>query len=139
MTLARVVRGAPRNIGGATPVLRDGRWITDTRAEVGDVYVLVDPTDLVRWGAKLEEVDPKTVPALPQERSEAKVGAESEEAEGALGGTATNEADDPGSVPASVVDVELYRIGDSTLYELPSGEVVDGADAARRALGLEEA
>lgn len=134
--LARVVRGAPRNIGAEVPVFRDGGWVRDSRAAVGDVYVATE-VDFLRWPSKLEEVDPKELPPLP-----GKGGAENggpEEAAGRAGATATIEADDPGSADsaAGVVDVELYRIGESEVFELPSGNQVVGVQAAIDALELE--
>lgn len=139
MTLfARVVRGAARNIGREVPILRDGRWTTGDRAVVGEVYVATE-RDLAMWGSKLERVDPRELPPLPGEGAVAESEAESEEAQGRAGATATREAVDPGSVAsADVVDIELYRIGDSEVFELPNGAKVVGAEAARAALGLEE-
>lgn len=127
--------GAPRNLGREDWVFRDFRWVRDTVARNGDVYPAT-PDEAVRFAHKLHLVESAAYPAVPGAGEDA---GEVEDA-GPSGGNATAVSDDAEPAPSpDVVNIDLYRIGDenSSWYELPNGDKVQGRNAALRALGVE--
>lgn len=128
--------GAPRRFGGTRPVYRAGEWTEDVEARRGDVYPAT-PIEVLRFAHKLEPVEAKAYPAVPGESGPGEV-----EAADPSGG-ATTAADDaePGTSPdlPDEIDIELYRHGDTSYYDLPNGDRVNGRDNALRALGLDPA
>ena len=126
--------GAPRRLGREDWVFRGTGWVRDSQAFQGDVYPAT-PDEAERFRHKLSRVEDRAYPPIPGS-SEGLAG-EVEDADPS-GGHATAVSDDaePASSP-DVIDVELYRIGEGTWYELPSGEKVNGRDNALRALGVE--
>lgn len=119
--------GADHPTRVSKPVFRAGAWTYDTTALKGDVFP-AHPEEVIRFAHKLVPVDAAAYPPVPG-------GAED-------GGGGTASAAPPETVPpgpvADTVDIELYRVGDSHWYELPSGERVNGRAAALEALGVED-
>lgn len=140
--------GAPRNLGREDWVFRDFRWIRDTQALQGDVYPAT-PDEARRFRHKLHAVEEMAYPSIPgtgkgtRAAGTAGTAGEVEDADPS-GGQSTAVSDDAEPAPspdvaADVVDIELYRVGESNWYELPNGDKVQGRDNALRALGVEVA
>lgn len=125
--------GAPRPLGGARPVHRAGAWTEDTVALTGDVYPAT-PLEAMRFAHKLERVDTLAYGPVPGNAVPGEV-----EAAGPSGGATTvSDEAEPGTSPVvDAIDIDLYRKGDSSWYELPNGQTVNGRDNALRALGLD--
>lgn len=127
--------GAPRNLGREDWVFRGWKWVRDTVANAGDVYAPT-PLEAQQFQYKLKPVESAAYPPMPgtDEGTAGEV-----DGAGPSGGNATavSEAEPASSTEPDVVNIDIYRIGESTWYELPNGVKYNGRAAALAALGVE--
>lgn len=121
--------GPGRNVPADTPVYRNGGWTTTARAQKGDVYE-PDAEQVLRFRHNFVEVDERAYPPIPGEAGGAGEGGSSATAASAEPAEPT-----PGDEP-DVVDIDLYREGDTAWYDLPNGQRVWGRAKALAALGV---